>query len=604
MPKQERELITLDATKMLSSGQRTHDISGYTAPLFKVTQLNPPQKCKVSYGWVNNREAHFPLGSTGVLYYHTPAPGAPVLSGELRFKLCKDLALFARSPDLQSPDKTRPWSLNLYRMVMTPRYKSFIQLLIHDRLVSSTVVDAIVRLPRVICDRASRILYSLEQPFELDLAQIGVTFILVNLGHVLTVRVFLNARSGLRSSIFTGRIKARFELSTLPEHAAQGPTLVLRVLELLTPIECHLRGIKLDPRPGALLSKHDRGKYGPWSLKLKNALAPAFREFVGLPPLPEDKLPKKIGDRSTKNVFTLRPEEMEVMGQPICDISGRHAVTFRLRLQDGRERPVLIGYGNLIAGQKPFPPNSKGVLYYRRPSTGEPEMSGELRFRVCHDVAAFRDGSDLLAPDGMKPWSIPLYHIVKAPRMELLRNLIIQDGLVEQHVMEKIGKLPSAIQGYRPLYALDWPFVVNLSSRHLHLGLINPSMFELVEVPYIFRYGSRSIAVYADRCLLVLVCVATTHSEISGAGFVRARLELSTLPEHSGSPVLVLRILELLEPVQPLIPNPEDRIPMPQAGSLFHRLDSGHKPVPWVYPLNERASGDAFKRFIATCEKT
>ncbi|KAJ3510539.1 hypothetical protein NLJ89_g4615 [Agrocybe chaxingu] len=91
----------------------------------------------------------------------------------------------------------------------------------------------------------------------------------------------------------------------------------------------------------------------------------------------------------------------------------------------------------------------------------------------------------------------------------------------------------------------------------------------------------------------------------TNAGLVRARFELSLLPEHAGSPspVLVLRILELLEPVRRRITNAEQRMPLPQAGSLLYKIDpfSG-QPKLWTYALDRWADGDTFKRFVATCE--
>ncbi|CAA7265685.1 unnamed protein product [Cyclocybe aegerita] len=585
--KQYREIITLDSTKMQFSGQRTYDISGFKGPQFTATQLKTPQLLSVQY--MSARKCGripFPPGSTGVFYYHPPSHGAPVLSGELRFKLCTDLAFFTTSSDLQLPDKKRPWSLNLYSVIATPRWKALRQMLVHESLVSPATVEAISSLPRVNYPRNSRILYSLEQPFEFDLAQRYTSFVLLNLSHISRFTICaLRAGNQRRDPSYTGRIKARFELSTLPEHTHKGPTLVLRVLELLTPLECHIPGKMLEPRPGELLSRHDHSKCYVWSFPLeKRSLAPAFRDFVGLPPLPEDKIKGKITHKSPQYLLTLAPEEMQTKEQVITDMSGQLNITFRPRLQDGGESLVHFGYENISAGLRPFPPKTKGVLYYHRPSSGEPVMSRELQFRVCEDVTTFQDGSDLLAPNGAEPWNIPLYHVIKSRRMELLVDLMLQEGLVKRQVVDKIAKLPYIIKGYRPLYALDWPFVVNLSSCTVRFGLVNLSMFECLDIRNTFRFGIACVAPYS--------------------GFVKARFELSTLPEHQGSQVLVLRILELLEPVQHLVPDAEDMMPVPQAGSLWCKMDRGGKPKSWTYDLDQRADGDAFKHFIVTCEKS
>ncbi|CAA7270349.1 unnamed protein product [Cyclocybe aegerita] len=580
--KKRRELITLDATKIVPSGQRTYDISGYQKPSFKVTQLDPPQRI-ITYYLYNVRPLPFPPGSTGVFYYHPPAPGAPVLSGELRFKLCRDPAFFPTSPDLQLPDKTKPWSVNLYTLVTTPWWQPLGRLLVHEGLVSPAVVDTIAALPRLHYTNDSRTLYSLDQPFEINLTHVGTSFALLSLGFAMNVeicRLYVTRQGHALPS------RARFELSALPEHAAQGPTLVLRVLELLTPIECHIPGMVSEPRPGELLYKRIRNKHYAWSLPLeKHALAPAFREFIGLPPLPADKLRVKGYTSAPRYVLTLHQEKMVSKGQEMRDISGGSTISFRIRLQNGTEGVFKAGCENISSKLAPFPASSKGALYYRRPSSGQPILSGQLRFRLCEDAATFEKGSDLLAPNGVEPWNIPLPRFAKIGRKEPPLNPILEEGLVEEEVVDKIAKLHYANVGRRSrlLHALDWPFVIDLSATRIRLGLINPSMFELVDIVDVFRMH------YVPPYY---------------AGLANVRFELSTLPEHAGSQVLVLRILELCEPVRRLILNAEDKMPVPQAGALLHRTYRGGQPKLWTYNLEKRAGGDAFQRFIATCEKS
>ncbi|KAJ3514735.1 hypothetical protein NLJ89_g2206 [Agrocybe chaxingu] len=259
MPKQHRDIITLDATKMQLLGQRTYDISGYSCARFTATQLKPPRPLVAYYTMAGDRHVPFPAGSTGVFYYRPPSPGAPVLSGQLRFKLCTDVASFATSPDLRLPDKTRPWSLNLYSILAAPKWNALREMLVHESLVSPAVVEAVSSLPWVNI-RSSRILYSLEQPFEFDLGQKKVSFVILSLRHAFIFRIqdmcsgnerrdpsYTGESSpGIRWDLalltLVGRVKARFELSTLPEHSAKGPTLVLRVLELLTPLKCTYPG--------------------------------------------------------------------------------------------------------------------------------------------------------------------------------------------------------------------------------------------------------------------------------------------------------------------------------------------------------------------------
>ncbi|KAJ3501154.1 hypothetical protein NLJ89_g9470 [Agrocybe chaxingu] len=286
MPKQHREIITLDAAKIPSSGQLAYDISGYSGARFKMTQLKPPQLFIAYYTIADCQHVPFPAGSTGVFYYHPPSPGAPVLTGELRFKLCTDLASFATSPDLQLSNETRPWSLNLYSILTAPKWIALRQMLVRDRLVSPVVVEAISNLPRVNIKK-SRILYSLEQPFEFELGQKKISFVILGLRQAALFKIHhMCSGNETRDPSYTGRIRARFELSTQPEHSTKGPTLVLRVLELLGPLKCHIPGKMLEPRPGELLSRHGHGGSYAWSCPLEERdLVPVFGEFVGLPPV-------------------------------------------------------------------------------------------------------------------------------------------------------------------------------------------------------------------------------------------------------------------------------------------------------------------------------
>ncbi|KAJ3513801.1 hypothetical protein NLJ89_g2743 [Agrocybe chaxingu] len=240
-----------------------------------------------------------------------------------------------------------------------------------------------------------------------------------------------------------------------------------------------------------------------------------------------------------------------------------------------------------ISGCQPFPPDTRGVLYYHLPRPKEPILSGQLRFRLCQDPSAFQEGSDLLAANRGEPWSVSLYYLVKLKRMKPLLNLILEEGLVARRVVGEVEKLPTVRSDCPQLYSIDWPFVVDFSSNKISLGLINLSMFEHVTLDRIFRSG-KDVSPYA--------------------GSAKVRFELSTLPEHEGTPVLVLRFLELLEPIRHLIPNAEQVAPVPEAGSLFYKSSRGglhHKglPKPWKYRLNNQPLGDVFKPFIESCKR-
>ena len=47
------------------------------------------------------------------------------------------------------------------------------------------------------------------------------------------------------------------------------------------------------------------------------------------------------------------------------------------------------------------------------------------------------------------------------------------------------------------------------------------------------------------------------------------RCERSTLPEHAGGNLLVLRVLKILDPIKPVDPHYDMRLPVPCVGSLI-----------------------------------
>lgn len=87
----------------------------------------------------------------------------------------------------------------------------------------------------------------------------------------------------------------------------------------------------------------------------------------------------------------------------------------------------------------------------------------------------------------------------------------------------------------------------------------------------------------------------------SSVGLVKARWELSDLPEHkSRGPTLVLRILDVVTEIKNLIPGYDGGLVKPEPGHLFQRRPRIYSdPKVWAYPLNQRVNGAILKDFIA-----
>ena len=109
-------------------------------------------------------------------------------------------------------------------------------------------------------------------------------------------------------------------------------------------------------------------------------------------------------------------------------------------------------------------PDTKAFLYYFT-SPERPRIAGELRLRVVSsdDPASFKNGSDLLLPNG-QAWSRPLYSLSKyyLPLYEKLR----EDQLVPDDLDTVLSTLLSQRPKYRRtqlLYTLNDPFIIDFS---------------------------------------------------------------------------------------------------------------------------------------------
>lgn len=83
------------------------------------------------------------------------------------------------------------------------------------------------------------------------------------------------------------------------------------------------------------------------------------------------------------------------------------------------------------------------------------------------------------------------------------------------------------------------------------------------------------------------------------SGSVSVRFELSDLPEHAGTPTLVIRVLKLLEPVKHLIPGYDGSVMVPEEGALVSRTMGvkGSKKRASSWRL-DRSPGIALRPFL------
>ncbi|KAF5342090.1 hypothetical protein D9611_002011 [Ephemerocybe angulata] len=255
--------------------------------------------------------------------------------------------------------------------------------------------------------------------------------------------------------------------------------------------------------------------------------------------------------RRKRTVNNLDPKHLSM-----SDMIDLHALT-QPSLYFGATRTRIIYSSENIPA--PFPPNSRGFLYYHsRP--GLPASTGEIRFRVVDSRTAshsaadlFANGNDLLDHTGRKPWRIHMLQLYIAPRTyDPIRRLLLSQGLIgeaqdretEQGVsvngMEAAGK--STI-----IDTISDTFVIQLPILKLRLVFIHDECI----VPAL-SVGSRMH--WRDRPETVEGSDARWRV-YQGAAVVRFELKKAE-PNmfhnvKDGEVRLVLRILELLDPMDP-----------------------------------------------------
>ncbi|KAG6874128.1 hypothetical protein C0995_005544 [Termitomyces sp. Mi166 len=257
-------------------------------------------------------------------------------------------------------------------------------------------------------------------------------------------------------------------------------------------------------------------------------------------------LTKPIRGRSIQRRFrcrTLQPRLLEP--SDLLDLSGCDRPYIQIDSQGGES--VRLRYHKTCDDPIPFPLNTLGFLYYHHDPT-TPLSSGEIRFRITprNDLTNFDEGQDLITPNYI-PWSLSLFQLTNlgfAP----LKDLLITEGLVEEALIQSmVGK---NFRGHkRPLHYLEQPFVMKLQSGNF--------MFNV--------FDGETVAQHL------------MYDRSNKTGHILVRFELSTLPEHAHSCIVVLRVLKILEAIKVMIPGYDMYLPMPHEGQLLESRNKDHR---------------------------
>lgn len=218
-----------------------------------------------------------------------------------------------------------------------------------------------------------------------------------------------------------------------------------------------------------------------WKLPLLNLRkSPAYQHIFNL--IQEEFGVSKSGpDPSLKlpPIISLSPRKLRRLKQEILDISGVPDILFNSApARSGRHKCTLVKDPNFASDGVPFPPDTVGVFYYKQSLTS-PTYIGELRFRLCRDLAFFNHSEDLAFPTG-DPWHIDVQQLYLNEQYRALREILVREGLVKQnpHLADP-GNLPRCVQeDNAPVVAdVSQPFMLELSREEhafwLQLGTNN-----------------------------------------------------------------------------------------------------------------------------------
>ncbi|KAJ7113930.1 hypothetical protein C8R44DRAFT_740806 [Mycena epipterygia] len=249
-------------------------------------------------------------------------------------------------------------------------------------------------------------------------------------------------------------------------------------------------------------------------------------------------------------------------------------------LNDARLGYINTGKGGGQGGgdQIPFPPHSRGFLYYHSEPHAAP-LEGGLRFRVTSDnsPSSFPRGQDLLAPWGL-PWQIILPQISCNTDYIAVSDQLLHENLVKEEQLSRCRDIfgERLIYPQYILYRLDSPFLLNFASP-IWLTAVGDELHTLPLAPL------------KDRDSEKKPCNPWTGSAV-------ARFERS--PRHPGRRVVRLRFLKIVQPVECTMEGYNGRVLEPEEGQLLTVSSYRHAAEPWAYDIDRKTRLGAALRVL------
>ncbi|KAJ7110624.1 hypothetical protein C8R44DRAFT_743088 [Mycena epipterygia] len=281
-----------------------------------------------------------------------------------------------------------------------------------------------------------------------------------------------------------------------------------------------------------------------------------------------------LGERRKRGksriISTLDPKLLEP--GDILDMS--HKKTARVHFWGSdiqRGLGALLFYVQIQNGRLPFPPNSRGFLYYHSEAPASP-LESSVRFRLAPDntPSSFLRGQDLLAPCGL-PWRISLPQIACRTGQTQFRQQLLHDSLVTE---EQLSRCRDIFRHYRDrispqftLFRLDSLFSASFSTR-ICLTTVGDKLHTFTLSPFV-EWDNNTSKLY-----------------FPWSGSAITRFEASTRAEHAGHRILHLRIVKIMEPVTCTVEGHNVRMLKPEEGELLTVSFRGGMPQPWAYDID------------------
>ncbi|KAG6873065.1 hypothetical protein C0995_003371 [Termitomyces sp. Mi166 len=352
----------------------------------------------------------------------------------------------------------------------------------------------------------------------------------------------------------------------------------MRVLKILEPVQLLVKDPPASqpiPEPGTFLMSMRHGQIR--CMEFKHPFLRSLPSLATLPPPSSDiDLTTTTGKASTiqipisiMSISTLDPSHLQPTD--FIDLSNRTQPALRTSLNPPTVRTVLK-YHKTIHSNLPFPPSTQGFLYmYTDPRL--PILASQIRFRITpsNDPAQFASGTDLVDPHG-EPWTLSALDLAYYARFEHLKQQLLHDGYTEY--IDALSKLPKRGPHLRrSLYYLEQPFVIDMSDADCTLAFISSTQIVSGRMYNIFVDLGLNSCPYTGLYPSSTSHLTNTHYYYytpPPIGRLILRFERSTLPEHTTTTgtFVVLRILKILSPIQPVDHRYNNRVPVPRPGEL------------------------------------